>query len=177
MSDHYECVIIGGGNSAGYAAREFVARGGGAGHLAIITDEPYVSYERPALSKAYLAPESPARLPGFHACVGGGGDRQLPEWYADHGIDYLTDTHIINADILCKRLSSSCGKHITYDKLIIATGARPVNLSDFKTPGAELRGIHYLRNVKDADALIAAIAKTKESGGKAVCIGGGEAGL
>ena len=44
-----------------------------------------VSYERPALSKAYLFPESPARLPGFHSCVGGGGERQLPEFYAEHG--------------------------------------------------------------------------------------------
>ncbi len=44
-----------------------------------------MSYERPALSKAYLFPESPARLPGFHSCVGGGGERQLPEFYAEHG--------------------------------------------------------------------------------------------
>ena len=44
-----------------------------------------MSYERPALSKAYLFPEGPARLPGFHACVGGGGERQLPEFYAEHG--------------------------------------------------------------------------------------------
>ena len=39
-----------------------------------------VSYERPALSKNYLFPENPARLPGFHTCVGGGGERQTPEW-------------------------------------------------------------------------------------------------
>lgn len=45
----------------------------------------YVSYERPALSKAYLFPENPARLPGFQTCVGGGGERQPPEWYAENG--------------------------------------------------------------------------------------------
>lgn len=45
-----------------------------------------MSYERPALSKAYLFPEAPARLPGFHSCVGGGGERQLPEFYAQHGV-------------------------------------------------------------------------------------------
>jgi len=44
-----------------------------------------VSYERPALSKAYLFPESPARLPGFHTCVGGGGERQEAAWYASKG--------------------------------------------------------------------------------------------
>lgn len=35
--------------------------------------------------QAYLFPENPARLPGFHTCVGGGGDRQAPEWYAEQG--------------------------------------------------------------------------------------------
>jgi hypothetical protein len=44
-----------------------------------------VSYERPALSKAYLFPEGAARLPGFHTCVGGGGERQEPGWYAAKG--------------------------------------------------------------------------------------------
>lgn len=41
-----------------------------------------------------------------------------------------------------------------------------MTLADFKTPGAELEGVHYLRNVQDADALIAAIKKCKEAGGK-----------
>ena len=45
----------------------------------------YVAYERPALSKAYLFPENFARLPGFHTTVGGGGDRQDPQWYKDNG--------------------------------------------------------------------------------------------
>lgn len=44
-----------------------------------------VAYERPALSKGYLAPEGGARLPGFHTCVGGGGERQAPEWYTEKG--------------------------------------------------------------------------------------------
>lgn len=44
-----------------------------------------VSYERPALSKAYLFPEGPARLPGFHTCVGGGGERQEAPWYDAKG--------------------------------------------------------------------------------------------
>ena len=51
----------------------------------ILTLSQYVSYERPALSKAYLFPEAPARLPGFHTSVGGGGDRQAPEWYIEQG--------------------------------------------------------------------------------------------
>jgi NADPH-dependent 2,4-dienoyl-CoA reductase/sulfur reductase-like enzyme len=91
---------------------------------AIIGDEPYVSYERPALSKAYLFPEAPARLPGFHSCVGGGGERQLPEFYAQHGIDYLTNTKVTAVDVATKQLTTASGDSITYDKLVVATGAR-----------------------------------------------------
>ena len=43
---------------------------------------------------------------------------------------------------------------------------QPVTLADFKTPGAELEGVRYLRNVQDADALIATIAACKAAGGK-----------
>lgn len=177
MAKHYNYVFLGGGNAGGYAARQYVALGGEANQLAIITDEPYVAYERPALSKAYLFPEGFARLPGFHTTVGGGGERQAPEWYSEHGITYLTNTRITSADISAKKLTTAAGEDITYDKLIIGTGARPVNLADFKTPGADLKGVHYLRNVVDADALITAIAATKASNGKVVCIGGGYIGM
>ncbi|PRW59212.1 monodehydroascorbate reductase [Chlorella sorokiniana] len=177
MAKQYKHVVLGGGNAAGYFAREWVARNGAKGELAIIGDEPYVSYERPALSKAYLFPEAPARLPGFHSCVGGGGERQLPEFYAQHGIDYLTNTKVTAVDVATKQLTTASGDSITYDKLVVATGARPSTLVDFKTPGADLKGVHYLRNVADADALIAAIADCKAAGGKAVAIGGGYIGL
>ncbi|KAL8545359.1 hypothetical protein ACS0TY_005510 [Phlomoides rotata] len=43
------------------------------------TSTKVAPYERPALSKAYIFPEGTARLPGFHVCVGSGGERLLPE--------------------------------------------------------------------------------------------------
>jgi NADPH-dependent 2,4-dienoyl-CoA reductase/sulfur reductase-like enzyme len=62
---HFRTVVLGGGNAAGYFAAEAVRSGGApgtgrlpAGALAIVGAEPVVSYERPALSKAYLAPKS-----------------------------------------------------------------------------------------------------------------------
>jgi monodehydroascorbate reductase (NADH) len=48
---------------------------------------------------------------------------------------------------------------------------QPVRLSDFKAPGADLTGIHYLRNVADADALLAAVEAAKAAGNK-VCLQG-----
>lgn len=136
-----------------------------------------VSYERPALSKAYLFPEAPARLPGFHTCVGGGGERQTPEWYDEHGITFLASTKITSVDVASRTLTTAAGESIGYEKLIIGTGARPVSLVDFKFAGADLQGVHYLRNVQDADGLVAAIADIKASGGKVVCIGGGYIGM
>lgn len=43
---------------------------------------------------------------------------------------------------------------------------QPVRLTDFKVPGAELEGLNYLRDIKDADALVASVKQIKETGGK-----------
>lgn len=173
----FKYVVVGGGNSSGYAAREFVNNGIQPGELLIITDEPVVAYERPALSKAYLAPEGAARLPGFHTCVGGGGERQTPEWYTEKGIEYRTNTKVTAADVTSKTLTLSTGESVSFGKLIIATGARPVYLTDFKTPGADLGGILYLRDIRDGEKLLEGIAKAKAAGNKAVVVGGGYIGM
>lgn len=54
MPATYKTVILGGGNASGYAAKAFVEAGIEKDSLAIITEEPFVAYERPALSKGYL---------------------------------------------------------------------------------------------------------------------------
>ena len=66
--------------------------------LCIVSEEAVVPYERPALSKAYLRPASPARLPAFHTCVGGGGELQDPAWYASKGIELLLGTSVETVD-------------------------------------------------------------------------------
>ena len=83
-----------------------------------------VSYERPALSKAYLFPEGAARLPGFHTCVGGGGARQEPAWYEEQGITFLAGTRITAVDVAAKSLTTATGDTIRFEKLVVATGAR-----------------------------------------------------
>ncbi|XP_038904751.1 monodehydroascorbate reductase, seedling isozyme-like [Benincasa hispida] len=171
----FKYVIVGGGVSAGYAAREFVKLGLKAGELAIISKEAVAPYERPALSKGYLFPESPARLPGFHVCVGSGGERLLPEWYKENGIELILSTEIVNADLAAKALISACGDTYKYQILIIATGSTVIRLSDFGVEGADAKNIFYLREVDDADKLVEAIKSKKN--GKAVIVGGGYIGL
>jgi NADPH-dependent 2,4-dienoyl-CoA reductase/sulfur reductase-like enzyme len=72
---------------------------------------------------------------------------------------------------------------ISYVKLVVATGARPIKLTEFSVPGADLPGLHYLRDVADADALLAAVEGAKARGGRGgrgvlvVIVGGGYIGM
>eukprot|EP00798_Chlamydomonas_sp_ICE-L_P019363 gene19363-26011_t len=173
----FKYVVLGGGNSAGYAGKQFLESGLKPGELAIIGEEPVVSYERPALSKAYLTIDGGPRLPGFHTCVGGGGERQTPDWYKEKGITFMTSTKVTSADVKTKTLCLANGGKVTYEKLIIATGARVIQLTEFKTPGAELGGIYYLRDEADGAKLVEAMKAVKAAGGKAVVVGGGYIGM
>ncbi|XP_039125538.1 monodehydroascorbate reductase 3, cytosolic [Dioscorea cayenensis subsp. rotundata] len=172
---HFKYVILGGGVAAGYAAREFAKLGVNPGELAVISKEAVAPYERPALSKGYLFPQGAARLPGFHVCVGSGGERLPPEWYTQQGIELVLSTEIVKADIASKSLTSASGDIFTYDVLIVATGSTVIKLSDFGVEGANANNIFYLREIDDADKLVAAIQAKKN--GKAVIVGGGYIGL
>ncbi|OAE28083.1 hypothetical protein AXG93_4577s1150 [Marchantia polymorpha subsp. ruderalis] len=168
-----EYVIVGGGNAAGYAAKAFVENGAAEGKVCIVAKENVAPYERPALTKAYLFPvdKSPARLPGFHTSVGGGGERQTPDWYKEKGIEVLYGTEVTGLDIDKQSLTTSSGDTISYNKLIIATGCTASRLPE--KIGGSLRGVHYIRDVADADQLVAALQSAK----KVVVIGGGYIGL
>lgn len=169
----YKYVIVGAGNAAGYAARSFAAAGVSPGELCLIGSEPVAPYERPALSKAVLM-KAAVRLPGFHTCVGGGGDRQEPAWYAERGIDLKLGATVTDIDVAAKALTLADGSSVTAtDAVLLATGAEPIRLT--RTPGHDLKGIMYLRDNDEAlalfDALQASIGKT------VIVVGGGYIGM
>ncbi|CAM9001465.1 unnamed protein product [Rhodiola kirilowii] len=168
-----EFVIVGGGNAAGYAARTFVEHGMADGRLCIVTKEAHAPYERPALTKAYLFPpeKNPARLPGFHTCVGAGGERQTPEWYQEKGIEMIYQDPVTSIDIEKQTLSTTTGKLLKYGSLIVATGCTASRFP--KEIGGSLPGVHYIRDVADADSLVASLSKSK----KVVVVGGGYIGM
>ncbi|KAK4343143.1 hypothetical protein RND71_038959 [Anisodus tanguticus] len=116
-----------------------------------------------------------ARLPGFHVCVGSGGERLLPEWYSEKGISLILSTEIVKADLASKTLVSAAGESFKYQTLVIATGSTVLNLSDFGVQGADSKNIFYLREIDDADNLVEALKAKKN--GKAVVVGGGYIGL
>ncbi|GLT67339.1 hypothetical protein SLA2020_396550 [Shorea laevis] len=168
---HFKYIILGGGVAAGYAAREFSRLGIKPRELAVISKEAVAPYERPALSKGYLAPEGAARLPGFHVCVGTGGETLFPEWYAGKGIELVLSTEIVKANLASQTLLSM-GGIFKYQTLIIATGSTAIKLT---VEGAGAGNIFTLREISDADKLVESIKAKKN--GKAVIIGGGYIGL
>ncbi|KAK9119719.1 hypothetical protein Scep_017812 [Stephania cephalantha] len=175
MGRAFVYVILGGGVAAGYAALEFTRRGISHRELCIISEEPVAPYERPALSKGFLLPEAPARLPSFHTCVGTNEERLTPKWYKEHGIELVLATRVKSADVRRKTLLTATGETISYKILIIATGARSLQLEEFGVNGSNAENVCYLRNVDDATRLVNVMQSS--SGGNAVVIGGGYIGM
>lgn len=169
----YKYLIVGAGNAAGYAARAFAASELAKDSLCLIGAEPVAPYERPALSKAVLV-KAAVRLPGFHTSVGGGGERQTPEWYAEHGINIKLGTRVTDIDVNEKKVTLDDGSSLSASEaVILATGAEPIRLT--RTPGHDLNGVLYLRDNDDAlklyDALQANIGKN------VIIVGGGYIGM
>jgi len=156
----FPIVILGGGVVAGYAAKEFVAQGGKKGELLIVTAENSLPYERPPLSKDFLASEETA------------GDIQISHaaFYRQHGITVQRNFPVVRVDFHRRRLHGAKGKVIAFDRLLIATGSTSRQL---KTPGANLPEVFYLRSLRDSRAIRGQIKK----GRRAVVIGAGFIGM
>lgn len=175
MGRAYVYVILGGGVAAGYAALEFTRRGVSHGELCIISQESVAPYERPALSKGFLLPEAPARLPSFHTCVGAREERLTPKWYKEHGIELVLGTQVKSVDVNRKTLLTATGETISYRFLIIATGARALKLEEFGLRGSDAENVCYLRDLADATRVVDVIKAS--TSGNAVVIGGGYIGM
>jgi 3-phenylpropionate/trans-cinnamate dioxygenase ferredoxin reductase subunit len=148
-------VIVGGG-LAGAKAAEALREHGFDGRVVLVGDESEQPYERPPLSKEYLRGEVPREK--THAHPDG--------FYADHDVELRTGTRAERIDPTAREVVLAGGERIGFDGLLLATGARPRMLS---VPGADLDGIHYLRDLDDADRIAARL----DQGGRAVVVGAG----
>jgi len=188
LAGPWDFVILGGGNAGGYAARELEKQLGEnvKGRVLLITEEPVMPYERPALTKAYLHPPDAkvrARLPGFHTSVGGGGERQDMQWYEDKGVSVRSGTQVAKVDAKQKTLTLQGGEQVKYGTLFFCTGARPLTLADIGIKDQPSSGVYYIRSEADAASLVSAFeglqkaSETKKEKGKVVLVGGGFIGL
>jgi 3-phenylpropionate/trans-cinnamate dioxygenase ferredoxin reductase subunit len=152
-------VIAGAGHAAGQAAATLRQKKFG-GEIVLIGDEPYFPYQRPPLSKKYLAGEMQVERLHF----------KPQSFYADAHIEVRLETRVTAISRADKRLSLSSGDSIDYDKLILATGATVRRLA---LPGVDLGGVHYLRTIQDVSAMRPDMAP----GRRIVVVGAGYIGL
>eukprot|EP00041_Stephanoeca_diplocostata_P021609 m.505698 g.505698 ORF g.505698 m.505698 type:complete len:476 (-) comp21865_c0_seq6:746-2173(-) len=168
---HVKYVILGGGVSGGYAMDAFDAHGCSSDVL-MISSEKYAPYERPALTKGFLAAGNPVRLPSFHTCAGSGDAAHDAAWYRpprfDHGL--MLGTSVDEFDAASKRLVLDLGTSIVYDKLIIATGAS-ARKANFDNLGAD--HLVYVRDLNDAEGLYQRLQQLAGRADAAVAIIGG----
>ncbi len=153
-------VILGGGMVAGYAAKQLVELGLQPGELAILSADTSIPYERPPLSKGFLAgkeTEDSIRI-------------NPEDFYRKHEIEVKLDCEISGVEPKRKRLVLKSGGEFGFDKLIVATGASPRSL---EIPGGKLRNLYYLRSLDDSERIRRAADKVK----RAVVIGGGFIGM
>ena len=155
-----QVVAIVGAGQAGFQTASSLRQEGFAGHILLIGDEPVLPYQRPPLSKSYLAGES--------------GLNELwlrPEnFYEKQRIELVTGANVMAIDRRGRRLRMESGDEIAFDHLVLATGARNRPLP---VPGAELDGVLALRTLADADILRERLADI----GNVVVVGAGFIGL
>ncbi len=152
-------LLVGGGVASHYAADE-IRKKDSRGTITIISEESYLPYDRPPLSKEFLR-----------------GDKGIAEiscepepFYGGKGIDVILKTSVQKLNLQNKSALLSNNENISFEKALVATGGRPIKL---KLPGADIPGVHYLRTIDDANV----IAREAEPGKRCVIIGAGFIGI
>ena len=149
-------VIVGAGLAGASAAEELRAQGH-SGAITLIGDEPHPPYERPPLSKGVLLGTEDPDSVFVHPTT----------WYADHQVELLTGSPVTDIDLDTRHVTLG-DRQLSYDRLLLATGARARRLPTADTSGAD---VVYLRTVDDALALTPRLTE------RIVVIGGGWIGL
>lgn len=151
--------LIIGASHAGAQLAASLRQDGWSGEIVLIGEEPTVPYQRPPLSKAYLAGKTTLDEITIRSS----------DFYSKQRIQLL-NAHVEAIDRSAGHIVMSTGDTLTYDKLALCTGARPRQL---RVPGADLPGVHYLRTAADVEK----IRTSATPGRRVVIVGGGYIGL
>jgi NADPH-dependent 2,4-dienoyl-CoA reductase/sulfur reductase-like enzyme/nitrite reductase/ring-hydroxylating ferredoxin subunit len=153
-------VVIVGAGAAGGAAAEILRHEGYEGSVTLIGADEFLPYDRPNLSKDYLAGKAPEEWIPLRSS----------DFYREQNIETLTNTSVRAIDPQKRKVTLSDGRALDYGALLLATGAEPVRLS---IPGDDLPHVCYLRTLADSRRIIDK-AKTAK---RAVIIGASFIGL
>lgn len=155
----YDVLIVGGGHGGAQVATA-LRQQQFAGSIAIIGDEPELPYDRPPLSKEYLAGDK-------------GWDRLIfrtAEAWVSHSVELLLGRRGVAVDAVAHTVTLDDGEAIGYGSLVWAAGGSPRRLA---CPGGDMAGVHVVRNRANVDGMIAEMPGVRD----AVVIGGGYIGL
>ncbi|HUY46981.1 MAG TPA: FAD-dependent oxidoreductase [Streptosporangiaceae bacterium] len=156
--------VIVGASLAGAKAAETLREEGFGGPIVLLGAETERPYERPPLSKGYLLGKSDKPALYVHE----------EHWYAEQQVDLRLGVNVTGIDRAAKRVALAGGESVSYDRLLLATGAQPRELN---VPGADLDGVHYLRTAVDSERLATALAPVPGEGTRVVIVGAGWIGL
>lgn len=153
-------VVIVGGGAAGFAAAEMLRRESFGGEIVMLSQETAAPIDRPNLSKDYLAGSAPEDWMPLRP----------DDYYRDEKIDLHLGIAVTEIDPNARRVALKGGEAISYDRLLLATGAEPRRLT---LPGSDLSHVHTLRTLADSRAIIDAAKDAR----RAVVIGASFIGL
>jgi NADPH-dependent 2,4-dienoyl-CoA reductase/sulfur reductase-like enzyme len=155
-----ETFVIVGASLAGGKAAETLREEGFEGRVVLVGAETEPPYERPPLSKGYLAGSDERSTAFLHEAA----------WWAANDIEWRSGTAAVGLDLESRTVALHPTDTITYDRLLIATGSAVRTLD---LPGSDLEGVRYLRTLDQSDALLAAFRR----GEPVVVVGAGWIGL
>jgi NADPH-dependent 2,4-dienoyl-CoA reductase/sulfur reductase-like enzyme/nitrite reductase/ring-hydroxylating ferredoxin subunit len=134
-------IVIVGGGAAGFAAADMLRRREFSGSIVMLSNDAAPPVDRPNLSKDYLAGSAP--------------EDWLPlrpdSFYVGADIDLRLKTDVVSIDTKTRNVILGGGEKVSYDRLLLATGAEPVRLP---IPGADQPHVHILRSLSDCRAII-----------------------
>ncbi|MDK4743110.1 FAD-dependent oxidoreductase [Rhizobium sp. CNPSo 3464] len=155
----FDCIIVGAGHG-GCQTAAALRQAGFEGSIALIGAEPEVPYDRPSLSKEYLAGKK--TFERMHL--------RPQDFWSSRNVELLLSARVVAVDPIAKTVTLENGARYSYGSLVWAAGGEPRKLS---CPGSELPGIFYIRSKADCDALLNVLADVR----KVAIIGGGYVGL
>ena len=152
-------VIVGNGMAAARLVEELATRALGRYAVAVIGEEPRLAYNRVLLSALLARAVAPAEL-----------ELKPASWWRDRGVTLRYGCRAAVIDLPERTVTLADGRGLSFAKLVLATGSRPLELS---IPGIDLPGVLTFRDFTD----VALMNLTVRSGDRVVVIGGGLLGL
>jgi apoptosis-inducing factor 3 len=134
-------IVVVGGGAAGFAAAEMLRLEQYQGEIVMLSGDHAPPVDRPNLSKGYLAGNAPEEWAPLRP----------DSFYSDNDVDLRLGVNVVGLDARKREVALADGARVTFDLLLLATGAEPIRLS---IPGADQPQVCLLRSLADSRAIV-----------------------